>query len=369
LVAGAVLAYAQLAPAQVETPGCDPIDPAVCLQPFPHDYLTVADASTATGRRLTLPLAGMPRNAAGKPIDPTDINRADGFSPGEAIVTRVPGLDNMKAFEQTGAVPITNMARSFEPNQPIVVIDASTLKRQLIWSEIDSAAKKTENRSLFVRPARNWQEGHRYIVALRNLKNENGETIQASEAFRDYRDHIAQPLNAKFEERRPHIEELFASLERAGIKRGELFLAWDFTVESEKSISERMLSIRNDAFAKLGDTNLADLKVAGSSPQFEVESVKNFSKQEDANIAREVKGTVTVPCYLGDGANCDPGQQFVIGENGLPARKLQGTWKANFACNIPRAALEGSRPQRVRPSLYGHGLFGSAEEIHQLQLK
>src|SRR5207245_3772211 len=161
--------------------GCDPIDPAVCLQPFPNDYFTVADPSTATGRRLNLALAGMPRNAAGKPIDPTDINRSDGFSPGEAIVTRVPGLDNLKAFEQTGAVPITNMARSFEPNQPIVVIDAGTLKRQLIWSEIDSAAKHAEDRNRFVRSARNWQEGHRSIVALRTLKNEHGEAIQPSE--------------------------------------------------------------------------------------------------------------------------------------------------------------------------------------------
>ncbi|TMK40378.1 MAG: hypothetical protein E6G56_07760 [Actinobacteria bacterium] len=30
---------------------CDPIDPAVCLQPFPDDYFTVRDASTQTGRR------------------------------------------------------------------------------------------------------------------------------------------------------------------------------------------------------------------------------------------------------------------------------------------------------------------------------
>ena len=369
LAAASALAYAQLAPAQVEQPGCDPIDPAVCLQPFPNDYFTVADASTPTGRRLNLPLTGMPRNAAGKPIDPTDMNRSDGFSPGEAIVTRVPGLDNLKAFEETGAVPVTNMARSFDPSQPIVVIDASTLGRQLIWSEIDSAAKNAQDRNLFVRPARNWQEGHRYIVALRNLKNENGETIQPSEAFRDYRDRILQPLNLKFEERRPHMEEIFQTLEHAGIARGDLFLAWDFTVESEKSIAERMLSIRNDAFAALGDTNLADLKVAGSSPQFEVTSVTNFSKVQDPNIAREVKGTVTVPCYLADGADCSPGQQFVIGGNGLPQRNVDGTWKANFDCHIPRVALEGSKPPRARPSLYGHGLFGSAEEVNQLQLK
>jgi hypothetical protein len=367
-VASAALFYAQLAPAEVEGPQCDPIDPAVCLQPFPNDYFTVADSSTPTGRRLNLPLSGMPRNVAGKPIDPTDMNRSDGFSPGEAIVTRVPGLDNPQAFANTGAVPITDMARSLDPGQPIVVIDASTLKRQLIWSEIDSAAKSSEKSNLFVRPARNWQEGHRYIVALRSLKNASGEAIQASEAFRIFRDRLAS-LDPRVAERRPHMEEIFATLERAGVARGNLFLAWDFTVESEKSLSQRMLSIRDDAFRQLGDTNLADLKVQGNSPQFEVGTVTNFTAAEDPNIAREVKGTVTVPCYLAGGANCNAGQHFLIGENGLPTRTTEGTWKANFICHIPRVALEGARPPRARPSLYGHGLFGSASEINQLQLK
>jgi hypothetical protein len=368
VVAGVALAAAQLAPAEPEVPGCDPIDPAVCLQPFPNDYLTVADPSTPTGRRLNLPLAGMPRNVAGKPIDPTDMNRSDGFSPGEAIVTRVPGLDNPQAFANTGAVPVTDMARTFDPAQPIVVIDASTLKRQLIWSEIDSAAKSPANVNLFVRPARNWQEGHRYIVALRNLKDANSNTIGAGEGFRLYRDKISS-LDPRVEERRPHMEEIFATLERAGIQRSNLFLAWDFTVTSRQSLTQRMLSIRDDAFRQLGDTNLADLKVQGSSPQFTVSAVTNFTPAQDPYIAREVQGTVTVPCYLAGGANCSAGQHFIIGSNGLPERTVNGTYAANFICHIPRVALEGRRPRRARPSLYGHGLFGSAAEINQRQLK
>jgi hypothetical protein len=368
LALGAAPAHAQLASLEAEAPGCDPIDPAVCLQPFPNDYLTVSDPSTPTGRRLNLPLLGMPRNVAGKPVDPTDMNRSDGFSPGQAIVTRVPGLDNPQAFANTGAVPITDMARSFDPTQPIAVIDARTLKRQLIWSEIDSAATSPANVNLFVRPGRNWQEGHRYIVALRNLKDANGNTIPPSEAFRAYRDRIPS-LDPRFEARRAHMEEIFATLARTGIKRGELFLAWDFTVASRQSLTQRMLSIRDDAFRQLGDSNLADLKVQGNSPQFTVSSVTDYTAQQDPNIAREVRGTVTVPCYLAAGADCSSGQQFVIGADGLPLRAIDGTYQANFICHIPRVALEGTNPPRARPSLYGHGLFGSAAEINQLQLK
>ena len=35
-------------------PKCDPLDPTVCLQPWPNDYFTRADPTTATGRRLDL---------------------------------------------------------------------------------------------------------------------------------------------------------------------------------------------------------------------------------------------------------------------------------------------------------------------------
>jgi hypothetical protein len=60
---------------------CDFTDPAVCLYPWPSDYFTKADRGTPTGRRLNLKRASMPRNEEGRPIDPRDMNRADGFSP------------------------------------------------------------------------------------------------------------------------------------------------------------------------------------------------------------------------------------------------------------------------------------------------
>ena len=41
------------------------------LLPWPNDSLTKRDRSTDTGRRLNLPVAAMPRNKDGVPIDPT----------------------------------------------------------------------------------------------------------------------------------------------------------------------------------------------------------------------------------------------------------------------------------------------------------
>jgi hypothetical protein len=140
LALGSLLALAPVAgakPIRYSAPNanrCDVIDPAVCLQPFPNDYFTVADPGTPTGRRVNLNLLSMPANRAGKPIDPSDINRNDGFSPGSPIVTKVPGMDTPAAFTRTGAVPITDLARTYDRDQPVVVLNTRTLKRQLIWA-------------------------------------------------------------------------------------------------------------------------------------------------------------------------------------------------------------------------------------------
>jgi hypothetical protein len=349
---------------------CDFLDPAVCLQPFPNDYFTTRDASTDTGRRLDVSALATPRNIAAKPIDPGDIDRNDGFSPGNLIVVHVPGLETKAAYDRTAPVPETDMARYAEPSAPVVVIDAATGRRWPIWTELDVNPKSDGDRNLIVRPARNWLEGHRYIVALRDLRNAKGEVLGASDRFRIYRDR-RQTSSVIAEERRAHLESLFASLKDAGIARKDLYLTWDFTIASRRNLSERVLAMRNDAFAKLGDSNLADLKVQGKSPAFAVDGVVNDPDGPTGKIARVITGRVTVPCYLNLPA-CVSGSrfQYPLGPaTGLPVlQPIPGnTTDLRFTCHIPRWAL--THPEQTRASLYGHGLLGSRGEIGQGQLQ
>ena len=67
--------------------------------------------STDTGRRVHLDLLSMPRDVAGKPIDPTEWNRNDGFSPSTPILTYVPGLDLARHLGQRRR-PLADLARS-----------------------------------------------------------------------------------------------------------------------------------------------------------------------------------------------------------------------------------------------------------------
>lgn len=345
---------------------CDFTDMAVCLQPWPNDYFTTNDATTQTNRRLNLNLQSMPKNKAGKPIDPTDFNRNDGFSPGDPIVTKVPKLDNPAAFSRSGIVPLTDMAQAYRETQPVVVINTATRARHLAWAELDANPKNPADVNLIIRPGKNFQEGQRYIVALRNLKDSGGHTLTPAAEFRLYRDRVLT-TNPQVEKRRKHFESLFQTLTEAGIDRDSLYRTWDFTVASERNLSERMLSIRNDAFKQLGDTNLSDLKVQGSSPTFKVTGVKNET-DPNQNIARTVEGTVTVPCYIST-PTCAAGGRFIYPPNsttGLPQRIPGNTTEARFTCKIPRVALQNGG---ARPGLYGHGLFGSRGEVGQGQLQ
>ena len=158
------------------------------------------------------------------------------------------------------------------------------------------------------------------------------------------------------------MEDILDRLSDAGVERSELNIAWDFTIATSDSIAGRMLAIRDDAFASLGDTNLADLTVQGSSPAFAITGTEDFTVAEDANIGRRAEGTITVPCYLATPL-CLPGGQFLLNPStGLPTRIPGNTAPVSFICNIPHSALDaGGEP--ARPSLYGHGLLGSADEV------
>ena len=347
---GAVVAAFAMLPAGPAF-ACDPLDPAACMYPWPNDHFTTPDPSSPTGKRLAFRDEWMPKNRFGKPVSAAPYNFSDGFSPGNMIVTKVPGLDTPEAFARTGAVPITDIERSFDPDQPIVVLNARTLERHLIWSELDANPADPRDVTLIVRPAVNFEEGERYIVALRNLRDASGQIIQPQAPFRALRD--KQPHPEIQTARRKHFEQIFKRLTAAGIAREELYLAWDFTVASRQGLTGRALQIRNAAFAELGDTRLADRRPQGTEPMF----VQDANGVQDLGDSIRLSGNLRVPCFL-DQPGCPPGSQFLLGPDGMPRRIPGNTALANVVCVIPK-----EHPGPYRLSLYGHGLLGSAGEV------
>jgi hypothetical protein len=340
---------------------CDWLDPTVCLFPWPNNRFT-RPASTPTGRLLNLNARSMPKNKNGVPINPTEWNRNDGFSPGQAILVHIPGMDNQAAFNRSGIVPVTNIRAYANGRQPVVLIDTVTKRRHPILAELDARAPNAASRHLIIRPTVNLVEGRRYIVALRNLRKANGGKIKPRNAFRVYRDRLIT-RQRPVERRRRQMNGIFRTLRQAGIPRKNLYLAWDFTVASEQSIAGRVLAMRNDAFARLGDSNLADNVIEPGSDSPVIKDTSFEATPSDPNILGIGRGEIEVPCYL-DQNGCAPGSKFAFdGPNDrFPNFNSSYTMDAPFECVFPRSLQDGTDVDPARAVSYGHGLLGSYTE-------
>ena len=323
--------------------GCDPLDTTRCLLPFPSNAYTVADSGTDTGLRVAMPADGLATNEAGVAIELTEWNRNDGFSPNTPMLAMLPGLDG-----ETSNLPTwTDIGASLDDDATVVLIDTTTGERVPLWAEIDAKPADAGDRLLTIRPAIALPEGHTFVIGLRGMANGAGAALDPTDAFRVYRDNLVTTID-EIEARRPAMEATFEYLETAGVARSDLQLAWDFTVASQRSLSERMLHIRDDALATLGDI----------APPY---TITEITPNSDDNIALQVKGTYTVPNFLtGDGG---PGNSFNYSSDAIDSLPEQnGTVEAPFVCNISTATMAGSEPAHM--VLYGHGLLGAHTEIN-----
>jgi hypothetical protein len=326
---------------------CDFLQSRKCLYPFPNNYFTVEDTSSNTGLRWNIDTRAFPINAAGEQPDTTEFNRNDGFSPGPLILAYVAGLD----LVQTGAAPITDISKSLQPDAPIQLLHADSGERQLIWAELDAHPEDDNNRSLMLRVAKNLIEGERYIVVLQNLKDANGQTINADDAFRIYLENIPSDIPA-IESRREAIDNILSTVERHGIVRDDLYLSWDFTVASTENITGRVIHMRDQALTALAE----------DSPAVSIEEIIEFSEEENPNISRIVHGMLAVPNFL-NRADAGPGSVLNY-ENtdtdALPAINREApTVEAPFLCVIPHVALQPESDTRA--VIVGHGLLGSRD--------
>lgn len=200
-----------------EGPACDDRDPRACLLPWPNDLYTVADDSTATGRRLALPADGTPANVDGVRVDVTDQNRADGFSPASTIMAFIPDVD----LEASGVAPSTDIGASLDEDAPIVITDLDTGQRWPYWAELDAYAPEGEQ-LLLVRPAVALTEGHRFQVDLDRLVRADGSPVEI-----------------------------------------QLPLSWTFTVASADSLSLRLRSMVDAAADLVPEFEVTDVNAEG----------------------------------------------------------------------------------------------------------
>jgi hypothetical protein len=335
---------------------CDPLTPTYCGFPYPNDYWTVADASTATGLRLALPDVVMPTNNGGIRSTPGAFNEMDGFSPGIAAMTHFPGAT------VTGLATPDTIQDSLVADSPTIILNTVTGERLAHWVDLDEYLVQAKVRieagleppdftfdrdleelrqeqALMLRPAIRPEDATRYIVAIRDVVDGDGEPVEPSPGFRALRDDVSSE-DPIIESRRVHFEEIFETLEGAGVSRGNLQIAWDFTTTSRENNTRAMLHIRDDALAKYPD-----------GVEYSIE-LKNEDLIE--GIACRLEITFDVPLYMTKG---ETGGLLNLGADGLP--KQNGTFFYKAAMIVP--VLAQTEPAALVE--HGHGQLGAKESV------
>lgn len=326
-------------------PDCDVLSPEFCGLPFPSNYYLADDPTgkSASGKRVqfgakTLPIfrAETPQE---KQISPELFYQQDGFSAGQApmyflrgaTVTGLPTFDTIEASTKT--------------TSPTVLIDAETGELVPHFSELDMSSNNPETRAeqsmLMIRPVVRPRDKTRYIVAIRNVVDAAGKVIEPVASFKALRDKTPTD-QAAIEGRREAYEDIFTRLEKAGIERASLQIAWDYTTASVENNTSRMLHMRDDALAKVGEMG----------PTYTVKAVETegISDKLRARVVLNMK----VPLYLDKPG---PGAKLILDENGLP--KQNGEAEYEVLLLVPKS-VEGGEKHGILAN--GHGLLGSKRE-------
>lgn len=326
--------------------GCDPLVPEYCHFPFPSNVFTKADPDSPTGRRVAFKQDAMLTASNGAKTAAAPFNRSDGFSPGGPLLAFFEGAT------MSGLPDPAHIEDSVKASSPVVLLSEGG-ERVPCWVEIDRSGRNRAQSAFMIRPAIRLKDATRYIIAVRDIKGAEGEPVEPSEAFLALRD--GKPYTgtdeASIEARRDLYDDIFARLAKAGVGREDLTLAWDFTTASQENNTGHVLAMRDEVLARYET----------ESPPYEITEVVENAFEE---IAFQIKGTITVPLYL-DGTSVE-GKLLVDDADRPIVNEEKSTATVEFELLIPKSA-SADKPASLLH--YGHGLFGSHEEIESDHLR
>lgn len=318
--------------------GCQPLlAGAQCTAPYPSDFYRVADSTTATGFRIAPEGAARMVTVQGNSADIHGVARDDGYSAIPSIVAMLP--DDVSS---DGLTAVASPEDSLADDSRTIIVAADGTKIPH-FVDVDPLANQADHKAIVIHPVVGLSYRTRYVVALRHVARTGGGDAAPAEGFRLLRDAEGvgdpelRPLRAHYD------SDIFPVLEKAGWHRGDIQLAWDFTVGSQEQVESDMLRVRALTLAWL-ETH---------QPTVTVDSVE---EDPETNVWRKIRGTVTGPLFL---ESDEPGAELERDRSGQVIQN--GTAQFKFLVQIPASVRDQTGPGRALA--YGHGFFGNTNEI------
>lgn len=333
--------------------GCQPLAADLhCGMPFPSDAFLVDDDALPSGHRVEIPLEAELLTESGGAADITEFLPQDGFSRLSPIVcTFGVGVDPASVPGAT-ADPSATTTKDF----PIALIRASDSARVPFYVDVDPRAASPERQALILRPLQRLDAETRYVVAWSGLKDTDGEAVPVPEAFRRLRegadavgvdDPVLTPLLTHYE------DAIFPALEKAGLAREALQLAWDFTTGSDTHVTHDLLRARALALTAL-ETTPPTVRLDAVFADAALARVLDNVRPE--NAWRLVRFEITGPRVV---ETDRPGT--LLSRDDAGEVQLNGETTFEVTAIIPASVRDQFGPADA--ILYGHGFFGSQNEI------
>lgn len=333
------------------SPGCNPLgggldlDKHACLYPFPSDVFTKSDDSTRTGIHLDLPSAALPvSTVTEQPLDATIYNHRDGFSSATSVYVAFPvTLDKAQLpdFDHADA--------TLRDDSPIGILRADTGERVPFFAELDGNAEDDGSLPLLLlHPMARLRPATRYLVYVRGLRDQAGAIAAPLPGFAALRD-------GKLDEESPRRTAqsrqavVLSRLAELSIPDDDLQVAWDFTTGSDEALHDRLLAMRDAAFADL----------AAQPPTAPITITDSLTDAPDRpssqRMAHRLLGTFIAPTFLTATGESGTLPRLLRGADGEPT--LRGRDRFDLTIHVPDCVKSAPGPLPVL--LYGHGTFST----------
>ena len=124
------------------------------------------------------------------------------------------------------------------------------------WTELDIRSDISEPTIIHLRTIEALDHNTSYVVLFSNLKDSDGNLIDAPVGFAALRDNVITN-SPDIEERRSNFNLLFSWItENTDRSINSLQTAWVFNTASTESIIGPLLSMRNDALDRIGENGI-----------------------------------------------------------------------------------------------------------------
>jgi len=303
-------------------PGGNPLVPQVALYPFPSDFYLVDDATTATGRRISLPPEGMPTDLTAERFE-----HIDGFSRVGALLTFLDG-----GVDPASLPDLNDPSAAMDDDSAVWLIEEGSWERRPALVEMDASANGASDQALIIRPVDTLAADTGHVVLIRDhlLSADGASHPTPTEAFRALRDGIPTDCD-EVESQRDDFERVLQAIDEQGLAPETVVAGWSFHTRSAEQLHAPLLGMQ-------------DIAATAAVDDWQIDS----DQVEDDN--RVIRGTFSAPDFLG------ADEWVALDEGGAPV--VHGEREVPFQITIPDTIGDETRPVVA----FGHGFFSSPEE-------